>query len=73
MSDSLKTIRVESHQYPLREFIQLTQEPIAKIFMKKYCEFAELKNDILFYFFVSGYWDLKKKELFCFYFSMEIT
>ena len=44
ISDSLKTIQVELHQYPLHQSILLTQGPIHKKFQKKNLEVAILKN-----------------------------
>ena len=42
--------------YRLSHINSLTRGPIHEIFMKKYEELVELENDILFCFFVFGYW-----------------
>ena len=67
MSDSLTAIQIEPYQCPSHQSILLTQGPIHEIFMKKYLELAELKNEVFvsrpFEFFFSK-WPPKKNLFF---------
>ena len=45
MSDCLTAIYVKQHQCPSHQPILLTQGPIHKMFMKKYCKLVELANE----------------------------